>query len=675
MASRFHALTYIAEFWEQNPKLWFAATPDDDRKICEKLEPFINYFAEFDLATLPTTDLKQKVGWVILYDQILKHVNRHWTTMGKGFIPYQPPADLPNQCWQEFHKYSHPDLTLTDFQSVELTDFQFGFLLMPVRHTHQLSQVKRVLSATWSRLSAKPVGADTTYLRNYIKATYTRLAKFINPRDPETWIDYRVIPSEHLQKFQMINMNTLIDLWDIGKGYLDAQCYGSYPEEVRAPTRFIRPTKEEIATNKLLTCMSSFVAANGIPCLPETCLNSAPLVVSLSGGVDSMVCAYLLWSLGIPFRALHVNYSNRAPEVCAMEEFLVRYYCALLGINLRIVRTDEINRPKCMEHGLREVYEEYTRVRRFNGYLSFANLVDGRVDGRVDGISVEPTTAVRVVLGHNQDDTIENILTNIAGQSHYDNLRGMQPVSTQTHRDREIKFLRPLLGISKRDIYSFANSRNIPYLVDSTPKWSQRGKIRDIVRPALEAWNPEILGALQILSDRLADMSATLDALIPAPRVTDRSATLDALIPAPRVTDKSATLDALIPAPTTNHDTVNTGLLLVAQSGATAFSLNSLPPGVCLESSADGTFIGNTYQDIHKVPKTQSYWSRVFAGIHVSQKTLREWIAKLEFLCAHPDKLVLNQPVKFTLAKGRNIQVVLTSDKSNRAAKYIKISL
>jgi hypothetical protein len=107
------------------------------------------------------------------------------------------------------------------------------------------------------------------------------------------------------------------------------------------------------------------------------------------------------------------------------------------------------------------------------------------------------------------------------------------------------------------------------------------------------------------------------------------------------VADMSATLDALIPAPTTNHD----------------------------------TFIGNTYQDIHKVPKTQSYWSRIFAGIHVSQKTFREWIAKLEFLCAHPDKLVLNQPVKFTLAKGRNIQVVLTSDKSNRAAKYIKISL
>ena len=35
--------------------------------------------------------------------------------------------------------------------------------------------------------------------------------------------------------------------------------------------------------------------------------------------------------------------------------------------------------------------------------------------------------------------------------------------------------------------------------------------------------------------------------------------------------------------------TVSTGLLLVAQSGATAFSLNSRPPGVGLEFNVNGT--------------------------------------------------------------------------------------
>ena len=625
MAARLDALTYIANFWEKNPNLWFAATPEDDRRISATLEPFIDDFAEFSLATLPTNDINQKVGWVILYDQILKHVNRHWTTMGKGFMPYQPPADLPNQCWQEFQQYYEPDLNLTDFQSVELTDFQsveltdfqFGFLLMPVRHTHELGQVKLVLSASWSRLANKPSDADTTFMRNYIKATYTRLFKFINPCDPETWVDYQPIPKEHLHKFLMIHLNKLMDLWDSDKGFLDPQCYdngGTNPQcygadlqEINVVTRLIPPAKDIISSDKLLTrasgasplltCMSSFVAANGIPANPGPSANpEPPLVVSLSGGVDSMVCAYLLWALGIPFVALHVNYSNRAPEVCAMEEFLVQYYCALLDVPLRVVRTDEINRPKCMEHGLREVYEEYTRVRRFNGYLSCA---PSYKEDNTDGL---PAPAVRVVLGHNQDDTIENILTNLAGQSHYENLRGMTPVSEQTHRDRQIQFLRPLLRISKKEIYSFANEHRIPYLVDSTPKWSQRGKIRDIVRPALEAWNPEMLGALQILSDRLTDMTRTLDAVIP--------------------------------------------------------SVNTNGAGEPL-----------TFNGIQQIPRTQSYWSRVFKGMSVTQKTLREWIDKLNFLELHTNKLVVNQSTRFTLAKGRSLTIILMKDKT------IKISI
>ena len=622
MAARLDALTYIAEFWEQNPRIWFSATPDDDQTITNKLEPFIDEFAEFSLATLPTTDLKQKVGWVILYDQVLKHVNRHQTLMEPKFTPYQAPANLAVQCWEEFQKYSHPDSALIDFQSVELTDFQAGFLLMPIRHTHELSQVKSVLSAAWSRLAKKPANTDTTFMRNYIKATYTRLAKFMDADDPESYQDYMSVPPEHLHKFITINLNLLIDLFDVDKGYLDAQCYGdgiTNPQcygdetgEINVVTRLIPPTNETISSDKLLTrasgasplstrasgasplltCMSSFMAANGIPANTPIGANPVepPLVVSLSGGVDSMVCAYLLWALGIPFKALHVNYSNRASEICAKEEFLVQYYCALLGIPLRVIRTDEINRPKCMEHGLREVYEEYTRVRRFNGYLSFADLLDGKDD----------RPCVRVILGHNQDDTIENILTNLAGQSHYENLRGMQPVSTQTHRGKNIQFLRPLLGISKREIYSFANEHRIPYLVDSTPKWSQRGKIRDIVRPALDAWNPEMLGALQTLSDRMTDMQATLDSLI-KPQLT------------------------------------------------------------------------NEFADINQVPKTQSYWSRVFAGIPVSQKTLREWIAKLEFLAQHPTKLIANQQIKFRLAKTTELEIIRVVDKSGFSRIRISI--
>jgi tRNA(Ile)-lysidine synthase TilS/MesJ len=42
-----------------------------------------------------------------------------------------------------------------------------------------------------------------------------------------------------------------------------------------------------------------------------------------------------------------------------------------------------------------------------------------------------------------------------------------------------------MLNIKKKDIIAFANINNIPYLFDSTPKWSVRGKIRDNLRPVI----------------------------------------------------------------------------------------------------------------------------------------------------------------------------------------------
>jgi tRNA(Ile)-lysidine synthase TilS/MesJ len=129
-----------------------------------------------------------------------------------------------------------------------------------------------------------------------------------------------------------------------------------------------------------------------------------------------------------------------------------------------------------MEYNMREVYESYTRDMRFYAYTNTA----------IGGQSY-------IMLGHNKDDCIENILTNTASQSHYENLCGMTDYSTQYHYGQPLTVLRPLLATMKQDIYTFAEEANIPFLVDSTPKWSQRGKIRDIVRPALESWNPLII--------------------------------------------------------------------------------------------------------------------------------------------------------------------------------------
>jgi tRNA(Ile)-lysidine synthase TilS/MesJ len=209
-----------------------------------------------------------------------------------------------------------------------------------------------------------------------------------------------------------------------------------------------------------------------------------------------MVCSYLLKQIpNIKLCAVHIDYYNR--EECEKEEELLIWWCnTILNIPLYIRRIDEINRPKCMEYELRDLYESYTKDVRFTTYIN---------------INDNPF----IILGHNKDDTIENIFTNTASCSHYENLLGMTSISNQSYKEKNICFLRPLLNISKSDIYQYAINHNIPFLQDSTPKWSQRGKIRDIVRPALIEWNPLIFDGLIAVSEKMSQMTLLLDKLIP----------------------------------------------------------------------------------------------------------------------------------------------------------------
>ena len=117
-------------------------------------------------------------------------------------------------------------------------------------------------------------------------------------------------------------------------------------------------------------------------------------------------------------------------------------------------------------------------------------------------------------MGHNHDDCIENILTNIANKTKYDNLMGMSFESKIMFKEKSISFTRPLLTISKSEIYQYAHNFKIPYLVDSTPKWSQRGMIRDIVRPALIQWNNLILDGMCELNTVMKESLECVDLLV-----------------------------------------------------------------------------------------------------------------------------------------------------------------
>jgi len=216
------------------------------------------------------------------------------------------------------------------------------------------------------------------------------------------------------------------------------------------------------------------------------------IILSLSGGVDSMVCSVILKMLKIKWEAVFINYMNR--ETCMDEEEFVKGWCNRIRVNLHVRRIPEINREVCMKYELRDLYETYTRNVRFNTYKYVAGAYETPI----------------VIMGHNNDDCIENILTNITQQRKYDDLKGMYVDSYQDG----IRFVRPLLDIPKDRIYKFAEVYNISHLPNSTPVWSQRGQIRASVLPVLEKWDGRVVTGLMKLTDRVTELHDCLDMVV-----------------------------------------------------------------------------------------------------------------------------------------------------------------
>jgi len=258
-------------------------------------------------------------------------------------------------------------------------------------------------------------------------------------------------------EYQLSNNN--LNITNINKNVLDVQSV-KYEQTVDIE-QIIKTEYNKIKTNKLI-------------------------VVSLSGGVDSVTALHILQKYHKNIIAVHIDYKNSKDELN-----FVKYYCNFLNIKLLYRTVNEITRDECLHNGLRDLYEDITKKIRFNLY--------------------EITNPQYVLLGHNKDDCFENIITNIGNKNNYDNLCGMSVLSTIDN----INLWRPMLNIDKKEIIAYANKNNLDYLCDSTPKWSVRGKIRDHIRPSIETiQNTNMVESFFILKDKLEESNILLELFV-----------------------------------------------------------------------------------------------------------------------------------------------------------------
>jgi tRNA(Ile)-lysidine synthase TilS/MesJ len=447
--------TVIETFWRSNPSYWIAVK-NKEAADRDIYEKFSghNWLNETDL------------GKVIYLDQFTRHFSR---------IEKNPGSEAYILACRNLACSIVKGLDLSLYSGDDLV-----WLLMPFKH---LGDYKFVFDSIMKWLDGKKL-TDCSSLSKFFNDTYRKCYTF------------EKISSD----IQLVNEDTFV--------YNPETICDYYPDTYRDDWLLKDSDK--------LTNLKNMLKKHVVP----------GCTVSLSGGVDSMVLCALLKLCGIPFNAVHIVYGNR--EESNAELAFISKYCYRLGVrfqqgwNLAALQPKAANGVPLYTYRIeylkrsqvdRDFYEEMTREIRFNCY----RFLD------------KP-----VLLGHIQEDLVENIWTNFAKGTHLDNLGKMEISSTEfvgqnvqqtadslgspKESKNGVNIIRPFLHASKSDIYKASEELGIPYLKNTTPSWSNRGKFREKFYEAThEQFGEAVDKKVLEVAERLKGQAALINKLLYEP--------------------------------------------------------------------------------------------------------------------------------------------------------------
>ncbi len=211
------------------------------------------------------------------------------------------------------------------------------------------------------------------------------------------------------------------------------------------------------------------------------------ILLTVSGGVDSMVLMSLCVNSGYTVGVAHCNFGLRGRE-SDEDEILVQEHARKYGIechNRRFDTTGEMERTgESMEMAAR-------RLR----YTWFAELCEEH------GYSV-------IAVAHHIDDSIETFFINLMRGT---GLRGLTGIHQQVGR-----VVRPLMFASRKEILDYALHKHIPYREDSSNKTTKylRNKIRLGLTPRIREINPRFPFIMSRNIERLMAAQRFIDGAI-----------------------------------------------------------------------------------------------------------------------------------------------------------------
>ena len=197
---------------------------------------------------------------------------------------------------------------------------------------------------------------------------------------------------------------------------------------------------------------------------------SKNLVIALSGGVDSSVLAHILCKISKNIRLVFVQHNqvhSKALEASAKK------VAKSLNLDLEVIQTSLKSNSS----------ETEMRDERYKHLLS--NLKKDEV----------------LLTGHNLSDKAETLLINLFRGTRLEGLKSINAENSLSSK--------PMINISKKEIYEYANKNDIPYSEDPTNKDNNivRNWIRNFLIPEI---NNKFPGSFESKADQLSKIKDDL---------------------------------------------------------------------------------------------------------------------------------------------------------------------
>lgn len=210
---------------------------------------------------------------------------------------------------------------------------------------------------------------------------------------------------------------------------------------------------------------------------------SQRLLLTVSGGIDSIVLIELCHQAGLNFGIAHCNFQLRGDESDGDEQF-VQQLALDYKVDFYVQKFETA--LYAQQHGISTQmaarnlrYEWFEKLRSAHHYDY-------------------------VLTAHHQDDLLETVLLNLTRGTGLAGLHGILP--------KNGFLIRPLLFATRKDIEAFVQKHQLSWREDSSNATNDylRNRLRHEVVPVLQAMNPKVASSVAELAERISAIEQIL---------------------------------------------------------------------------------------------------------------------------------------------------------------------